>query len=263
MNKKTTIFMLCFLMIYLIGIVSVFGQNKEVDLKDKRITIKTEKVHFGTVLGYLMEVYEIPIGFEQSILDRNTAEFRFSSNSPGISYYSIENDDGVLKIPANSRSKPPLHPVTLNAENERLENVLNIIVKQVENYRWEINDGVVNIYPLKGRDDKFERLLDLKISKFVLEKGKPIWEITTKIKLLPEFVAFTEKNNLRFSGGRSGPDVALQKMYGKKVSESMDFSNLTFKELLNKITKVKKGGWILKWRFVSKKTGEEFIDIDI
>lgn len=263
MSKKTTIITLCCIMIYLTGIVSVFGQNKEVDLKDKRITLKTEKIHFGTVLGYLREVYDIPIGFEQSILDRDTTESRFSANSPGISYYPLENVDGILKIPANSRSKPPIHPVTLHAENERLEDVLNEIIKQIENYKWEINDGVINIYPIKGRDARFEKLLNLKISKFVFEKGNPIWEITTNIKSLPEFSAFTAKNNLRFNGVRSGPESAVQEMYGRKINESMDFSNLTFRELLNKITKIKRGGWILKWRFISKKTGEEYIDIDI
>jgi hypothetical protein len=263
MNKKTVVIALCCVMIYLTGMDSICGQNKEVNLKDKRITLKTEKIPFGRVLGYLMEFYDVPIGFVESILDRNTAEFRFSANSPGVAQYPLENVDGVFKIPANSGFKPPLHPVTLNAENERLEDVLNKIVKQIENYKWKINDGVVNIYPIKGRDDRFEKLLDLKINRFVFEKGTPVWAITTNIKSLPEFSAFMTKNNLRFTGGRSGPSGALQQMYGRKVDEGMDFSNLTFRELLNKITKIKRGGWILKWRFISKKTGEEFIDIDI
>ncbi len=263
MNKKTAVITLCCIIIYLIGIVSVFGQNKEVDVKDKRITLKTEKLPFGMVLGYLMVVYDIPIGFEQSVLDRNTAEFRFSANSPGIAQYPLENVDGILRVPANSGFKPPLHPVTLNAENERLEDVLNKIVKQIENYKWEINDGVVNIYPINGRDDRFEKLLDLKINRFVFEKGKPVWAITTNIKSLPEFSAFMTKHNLHFNGARSGPSDALQEMYGRKIDEGMHFSNLTFRELLNNITKIKKGGWILKWRFTSKKTGEEYMDIEI
>jgi hypothetical protein len=251
MNKKTAIIVLYCIIIYLAGTSSVFGQEKEVALKDKRITLKTEKIPFGRVLGYLMEFYDIPIGFEQSILDRNTAEFRFSANSPGVVQYPLENIDGVFKIPANSGFKPPLHPVTLNAENERLEDVLNKIIKQIENYKWEINDGVVNIYPIKGRDDRFEKLLELKINRFVLEKGKPIWEITTNIKSLPEFSAFTTKNNLRFNGARSGPVGALQEMYGRKIDEGMEFSNLTFRELLNEITKIKRGGWILRWQGIS------------
>jgi hypothetical protein len=263
MSKKIAVVRLCHVIMCLAGAISAFGQSEKVDLKDKRITLKTEKIHCGTVLGYLREVYDIPIGFEESVLDRNTAEFRFSANSPGISYYPLENVDGILKLPANSHSKPPLHPVTLNAENERLEDVLNQIIRQIENYKWEINDGVVNIYPIKGRDDRFKKLMDLRINRFVFEKGKPIWEITTNIKSLPEFSAFAAKNNLYFTGTRSGPEGALQEMYGRKIDEAMNFSNLTFRDLLNKITKIKRGGWILKWRFTSKKTGQEYIDIDI
>jgi hypothetical protein len=210
-----------------------------------------------------MSTYDIPIGFEQSILDRDNSDYRFSVNPPGVAQYPLERVNGVLRIPARTDFEAPFHPVTLNAENERLEDVLNKIVKQIENYKWEINDEVVNIYPIKGRDKRFEKLLDLRIKRFSFEKGEPVWRITSNIKSLPEFSSFVMKHNLRFNGTRSGPEGAIQEMYGRKIDEGMDFSNLKFRDLLNKITKTKQGGWVLKWRFVSKKTGEEFIDIDI
>ncbi len=256
-------YIICSLLLILGVSSEVLSQGKSLNLKNQRITIKAEKIHFGTVLGYLKEVYDIPIGFEQSVIDRKTVGWRFSVNSPGISYYPLENVDGVIKFPVNSRFEPPLQPITLDAENERLEDVLNQIIKQITNYKWKINDGVVNIYPIKGRDDRFEKLLNLKIKNFTFEKGDPIWKITTNIKSLPEFSTFTAENNLRFNGARSGPEGAVQKMYDRKLNESMNFSNLTFRDLLNKITKIKRGAWILKWRFLSTKTGEEFIDIDI
>lgn len=263
MNKKTAVTTLCCIMMCLAGTNSVLGQKNAIDLKDKGITVKMEKIPFGMVLAYLMEIYDVPIGFEESTLDRDNGDSRFSANSPGVAPDRLENIKGVLKIAAFPGSKPPVHPVTLFAENERLEDVLNSIIKQIENYKWEINDGVVNIYPVKGRDDKFEKLLGLKIKRFSFEKGKPIWEITKNIKALPEFSSFTTANNLHYSGGRSGPESALQEQYGRTIDEGMDFSDLTFRDLLNKITKIKKGSWILKWRFLSKKTGEEYIDIDI
>jgi len=250
-------------MILLAGTICILGQKNANDPKDKRITLRVEKISFGMVLGYLMEVYDVPIGFEQSILDRDNGDSRFSANSPGVAPEKLENVEGVLKIIAYPGFKPPVHPVTIFAENERLEDVLNKIVKQIENYKWEINDGVVNIYPVKGRDNRFEKLLRLKIKRFTFEKGKPIWEITKNIKALPEFSSFTTANNLHYSGGRSGPESALQEQYGRTIDEGMDFSDLSFRDLLNKITKIKRGGWILKWRFISKMTGEEYIDIDI
>lgn len=263
MRMKCKLVMLYCVLIYSIGVDSVLGQNVQDELKEKRISLRTDKVHLGAVLGYLSEVNDVPIGFEESTLDRASSEFRFSTNSPGISYFPTELVNGVLKLRTNSRSKAPLHPITLNAENQRLEDILNVIVKQAEYYKWEVNDGVVNIYPKNGRADRFEQLLNLRIRRFVFEGGSPIWKITTNIKALPEFSAFVGENNLRFTGVRSGPQSALQKMYGRRIEEPMSFSDLTFRELLNRVTKIKRGGWILKWRFVSKKTCEEFIDIDI
>lgn len=254
----------CYSVVFLLVIPGLgICREKSVGLKDKRITVRTEKIPFGSVLGYLMSIYDIPIGFEQSILDRNNGEHRFSANEPGVSPYKLERVDGVLKIAADPSLKALSHPVTLDAENGRLEDVLNKLVKQMENYKWEINDGVVNIYPIKGRDKRFEKLLDLRIKKFTFENGDPVWKITTNIMALPEFSAFMVTNNLRFNGGRSGPEGALREMYDRKIDEGMVFSNLKFRDLLNKITKIKRGAWILKWRFISKKTGEEFIDIDI
>lgn len=263
MNKKRAVIILCCITTYLVGTITVFGRENEIELKDKRVTVRTEKLPVGMVLGYMMLTYGIPIGFEQSALDRNNSDYRFSANPPGVAQYKLEKVNGVLKIAPQMNFKPPTYPITLNAESERLEDVLNEIVRQIENYNWEINDGVINIFPVKGRDNRFAKLLDLRIKRFTLEKGSPVRSITTTIKLLPEFSAFMVKNNLRFNGARSGPAGALEEQYGRKIDKRMDFSNLTFRDLLNKITKVKGGGWVLKWRFISKKTGEEFIDIDI
>jgi hypothetical protein len=196
------------------------------------------------MMGLIRQVYYCPI------LDRNNGEHRFSANQPGVSPYILERVDGVLKIASHPSFKAPSHPITLNAENERLEDVLNKLIKQIENYKWEINDGVVNIYPIKGRDKRFKKLLDLRIKRFSFEKGGPVWRITENIKSLPEFSAFMVKNNIRFNGVRTGPEGAIQEMYGRKIGMGMDFSNPTFRDLLNKITKIKRGTWILKWRFI-------------
>ncbi len=90
-----------------------------------------------------------------------------------------------------------------------------------------------------------------------------IEDITINIVLLPEFRNFMNENNFHFSNIREGTNFVIKAQYGRTLNEEMDFSNLTFRDLLNKITKIKKGGWILKWRYVLKTTGKELIDIDI
>ena len=67
MSKKLVIIILYCTTIFLIGTFSAFGQEKETDLKDKQITIKMDKQPLGLVFRYLMENYDVPIGFEQSI----------------------------------------------------------------------------------------------------------------------------------------------------------------------------------------------------
>jgi hypothetical protein len=44
------------------------------------------------------------------------------------------------------------------------------------------------------------------------------------------------------------------------LKDDLFFSNLTFRELLNKIAKTKKGGWILRKK---KHWGKEIVDIQI
>ncbi|HLA96406.1 MAG TPA: hypothetical protein VK612_11850 [Pyrinomonadaceae bacterium] len=263
MKTKAIVFLTIFFLAS--GTLSVSGQESNGELKGKRITIKMEKRPLGSVLRYLMENYDIPIGFEQSILDRNHNEYDFDTNLPAIGSHRQQNADGSIKMTTTSEAifKADLHPITLNFENVKLKYVFDRMVEQMENYKWEINNGVINILPFRGRDERFDRLLGLKINKFGLEKGKTVEDITTNITLLPEFRSFIRENKLSFHGFRTGINFVIKAQYGRIVDQQMDFSNLTFRELLNKVTKVKKGGWILKWRYISSTTGKELIDIDI
>ena len=266
MSKKTAMAILHCVIIYLVGTFSVFGQEKEADLKDKRITIRMEQQPLGEVFKYLMEIYDIPIGFEESTRDRGRPDFRFHANLPGNPKHGTQTADGSVKFTTAYRRvfQAERHPITVNAENERLEEVFDQIVGQMENYKWEINDGVVNIFPVRGRDERFDRLLGMNVQRFTLEKGKTIEDITTNILALPEFIRFLKDNKLLFDGVRYGAATfVLKAQYGRPINVGMNFSNLTFRDLLNKITKIKGGGWVLKWKWKSKTPGWEHIDLDI
>jgi hypothetical protein len=240
-------------------------QEKEVELKDKRVSVRIEKQHLALVFRYLMENYDVPIGFEESVLDRDHQDYRFEPNSPAIGTKRMASSDGKVKIDIEAEKvfEAKKYFISVNVENQRLKDVLNTIVSQMENYKWEINDGVVNIFPVKGRDERFEKLLRLNIGNFTFEKGKSIKAITTNIKKLPEFQKFLAENKLYFTGIRSGVDFQINAQYGRKIDEEMHFSNLKFRDLLNKITKIKRGGWILRRKRMSIAIVEEHIDIDI
>ena len=264
MSKKRAVLTFYWIVISLAGTFSAFGQ--ETDLKDKRITIKMEQQPLGVVFKYLMENYDIPIGFEESTLDRGRPDFKFYANLPGQPQNKTQSAGGVeFTMTYRGRIfKARKYPITLNAENERLEEVFNQIVEQMENYKWEISDDVVNIYPVKGRDERFERLMGMNVQRFTLEKGKTIEDITTNLLALPEFEKFLKANKLEFLGVRYGTATfVLKAQYGRTLNVGMDFSNLTFRDLLNKITKIKRGGWTLMWKWFLKEPGWEHIDLDI
>ena len=48
----------------------------------------------------------------------------------------------------------------------KLNVVMDSIVKHNPNYRWEIRDGVVNVYPIDSRDEVLKNLLESKIKNF-------------------------------------------------------------------------------------------------
>jgi hypothetical protein len=261
MNKNLITLVFCVFFI-LNGMFSVFGQKKEVSIQDQKITIQADKQPLGKVFRDLMENYNISIGFEESILDRNHSDYSFQTNSPSVGTLKLVSDNSELNIEAERAFSAKEHKITLNIRNGKLSKVLDKIVSQMINYRWEISDGVINIIPIRGRDERFNDLLETKIDKFDLEKGKTVNDITLSIVKLREFRGWLRKNKLHFNLAHTGSSILLNAQYGRKLDESMSFSNLSFRELLNEITKIKKGGWILKQESVSIQ-GDEYIKIDI
>jgi hypothetical protein len=254
--------------VVLVLVISGLGisQERQLDLKNRRITIKMETQPLGNVFKYLMENYDIPIGFEESTLDRGRPDFKFYANLPGQPQNKSQSDDGVgFTWTYKGRIfKAKKYPITLDAENERLEEVFDKIVGQMENYKWEINDGVVNIFPAKGRDERFKKLMGMNVQRFTLEKGKTVEDITTNLLSLPELVRFLEGNKLIFLGVRNGTSTdVLKAQYGRPIDVRIVFSNMTFRDLLNRITKIKRGGWVLRWLWNSSTARWENIDIDI
>lgn len=259
---KTHKHMLCSVTVVLLSVLSISAQPIKRDDKNLRITIHMEKQPLGTVFQYLMEKYEISIGFEQSILDRNHSEYRFYTNLATPSH-TVSRGKLTLTTTIRNSFEASLHPISLAFDDASLSDVFDAVVKQMDNYEWKIDDGVVNIYPLVGRDERFEKLLNLKISKFTVKEGGTVEDITLSIVQLPEFRAFIKDTELYFMYVRTGSDFDIKARYGRSLDKGIDLSNVTFREVLNKSTKIKRGGWTVRWKGVAKQSGRELIDIDI
>lgn len=265
MRKKLAFVTLNCTIILLAGTFCVFGQEKVSELKDKKITIKMEKQPLGKIFRELIEKYDVAIGFEESTFDREHDDYDFTTNLPPVrEQRTVKTNVGTNKeiqvsITVDRIWNIKQHWFTVNAENEKLEDVLNTVVGQMKNYKWEINDDVVNIFPAQGRDERYKKLLELNVQNFTLKKDWQIFFIRTKLFKLPEFQKFLDENKLFTYDYRS---VFLGDIY-RKLDVDLNFSNLTFKELLNKITKIKRGGWILKQNNNTDAKEKEYIEIEI
>ena len=278
---KILITTICCLMILLIEFFSIKGQQKEVALQDRLITIQMENQALGEVFRYLMETYGITIGFEESKLDREHFDYSFQTNLPSFGKAEFESTDKSIKLSITAKRvfTAKEHLITANITDGKVSEVFDKIVGQMTNYKWEVNDSVVNIFPIRGRDERFKELLETKIEKFELGKfkvmtkdadessqeslkSKTVRDITYSLMVLKEFRGWMSKNKLYFNPARTGSSILLDAQYGRSVDSEMNFANVSFRELLNKITKIKKGGWILRWGRISE-DGKEYIDLDI
>jgi hypothetical protein len=222
----------------LIGLSDVRAQESREKLNEKLITLKMVEQPVFDVFLRLIYKYDVPIGFEESTFDKDHDDYYFQPQVPPseekAKYFG--NDSKTYAEDIKN------HLISLDFTNARLETVLNSIVKQMKYYNWEINDGVVNIFPVKGRNRLFENLLSLQISNFYIKKGSEVERISFRIIFgLPEFKKFLDENNVETDGRVDDPWY-----YHRALTEDLSFSDLTFKELLNKITISKRGGWILR-----------------
>ncbi len=230
-----------------------------------KVTVQFERQPLSIVFGYLMTKYEVPIGFEESILDQTHNDFDFETNLPLSAAKTLTTSNGDTDVIVTARRNHPVsnHFITLNIVNGRLDEVFNSIVRQMGNYQWQIADGVVNIFPKKGRDPRYEALLKMKVAGFTLKSGETIGSISQKLRSLPELKEFLTRNKLYFNPSRSGIDFLLSAQLDRTVPSQIKCANITFLDLLNKITNVKKGGWMIKKSDKYGTPTKEYIDIDI
>lgn len=226
----------------MMGIFNVSGQ---MEIEERRVAIHMKNVAFGKVIETLIEKYDIPVGLEQSVwVKEEDGDFWFVPNRRPR---SSELSEGI-KMPElqfvriNQR-------ISISFENAVVSDVIDEIVRQMPGYKWEMNDGVVNIIRHRDRDPLFEKLLDLKVSNLDLE-NPAIYMIASEILAMPELLDFANDNGLCVVN----LDEISWKYSKRQHSGKIQFSDLTFRELLNNIAKIKGGGWTLReYRFLNNK----------
>ncbi|MCW5970179.1 MAG: hypothetical protein KIT57_16850 [Blastocatellales bacterium] len=158
------------------------------------ISINMQDVYAAQVLEFLAKEYNIPVGTE---IARST-----------------KNVDSDSKISINVLQKP-------------LVFALDAIVHADPRYRWEINDGVVNLLP----QDEFDSLLKVRVQVFQISNLNRL-ETKRAIGNLPEIRAKLKSLGLEF-----GPLGLWPQNKPDSLRLSLNLHNTTLKEILNEIAK--------------------------
>lgn len=227
------------------GALHTLGNTTPQHILEKKITLRFENAAFGEVVRVLMNRYDVAIGFEESSLDTDHNDYDFETNL-ARGFLSRE----VYKVQKNA--------ISIDVVDKPLDEVLDSIVSQMRFYSWTLDDGVVNIFPVEGRDEVFRSFLELRIASFWMPKNSPIHRIRLEIEDSPEVKAFVAKAGVSIPVLRKGGGTR-----NHIIDQELDLPGLTLKELLNQVTKVKRGGWALKRnKFVRNPTGNK-IDLDL
>jgi hypothetical protein len=242
---------------------SVSAQTMSNSIRDRKLSIKADNEPLAKVFHQLIYELGIPIGFEESNLDEGHRDFYFETNPP-----EHMSRNGGQRYPANGSLSYDVHLervfpknghlITLNFENASIDKVFDSIVRQMSNYKWEIADDIINIYPKDGRDPRLIELLNTVVHEFILGETATLIMIQPDIYDLPEFTKFLSERNLGVTGVRSNAQDLKS-----RIPQGIKLSNVKLKQVLNRLAKIKAGGWILKVEKRMSEEGKEIIELDI
>lgn len=255
-----------FVLLTMIGAIANYasGQTAIVSnevIGDRKITMDRRSVSLRAIFEDLIEKYDVPIGLEESADEANRTDLRFGV----VKRLPLDCDVPVVGDPIPCQSRRLLPPsmgkkFTIQVNDAKLSTVLDAIVQQMGEYRWTIADQVVNITPTGKRSKLIEEFLELKITKFEVAPttsfGRSVNDLRHAILTNPDALRFYEANNLQFAG----TIVQSKDGFVPLPSGLDDLPAMNVRDLLNRLTRLKRGGWSIR---IDKRSKYTVIDLEI
>ncbi len=161
------------------------------------------------------------VNFKQSNVPLLLSEIAYKYNIPiGI---EVSPDDDLLKD----------RNIIVQINGGTLKDVLDTIIKQNSLYSWDIEDGVVNVFPRSNREPLLTAILEAQIESFSIEKKTGRFKFREELTERPEV-----KNILDAYGVTADNQVYIMRdvmPLGK--SFSLNVSNMKVKLILNRVIK--------------------------
>lgn len=177
-----------------------------------RLQIKKTAIHgesIDQILDRLPSEYEIPIG--------------------------IELGDEKLT---------PRYEINLDLPETTLKDFLAAVTAKDPRYAWKLEEGVIHVWPVSGRDTLLATLLEVKVSHFAISDNASRYQVYNDVMNLPEI-----KNKLIVAGVE--PMIFLSSGSMTKLGEGILFNDasLTLRQLLDKILlKTDMNKWVIsRW----------------
>ncbi len=230
--------------IILVLFVAADGQNLKDPLSELPITMSFEDKSPGFLIYYMAKRFDIQFGIEEAYNENAESHrlFGLPTNLPTDAVHAGGSHSTDIHSPSSGPSNLQSASIqSIDAVDEPLGSVLDKILAQIDGYEWEISDGVVNIFPSAYRDSDLQSILNLQISSFTLAEGRSVGLIRNNIVDLPEIKNFLSSNRKASFAIRSDFDYL-----DRPIDQAIQLKELTLRQLLNRVTKVKKGAWILR-----------------
>jgi hypothetical protein len=201
-SKSFTVIAIVFVVIILSN-QTLLGQSVNQNPLDILVNINVEEIKVERVLESLSTVANVPIGFEFIVSKEN------------------KND----------------HLITLNASQEKLSTILNMIIEQISNYKWSFSDGIINICPkvfsnkildFQIKEAKLDNILYAKLGQTILTLPD-IAKQSMKAGYVNDLTYFDEKEITSL--------ITKYSWQNPKISLSRTFSSVTLRDLLNEMLK--------------------------
>lgn len=223
-----------------IGVVAQVSPDDSV--LDKSVTLKLEQQEFSRFSNYLTRVLKVPLGFEESLLDSGHQDYGFEPNLPFAVVEKNSEGKTIVRTGAERVAQNAGHLISIDANGVKLSEALDIVVSQMPNYKWSIENGVVRITPVKGRNPIFEELLAIPIDKASIEKGVIICDIRLWVPTIPVVAKFLESRKVK------AKTMSLAGYCDREIRESLTVENVTLERFLNEIVKKKGGAWAVRYK---------------
>ena len=171
------------------------NQTPEPDIRRQRIDLHLSDATLALALGKLAVQLRVPVG---------------------------------VVVSAAERDEPKIN---IDVDDYYLEDVLNMLVQQVPDYKWEIRDGVVNFVPV-SKDEFLQKFLNTHVKQFTARKGASKFEIRDAIFGLAEVQGLLKTSKVIIS---KFDYWTYPSIYSKEVD--LNVSDTDVRGILNKVVR--------------------------